>query len=105
MNGKEARVLVGAKPQVATLFQTAFCNLIALKSERAELASGGKITFDLTNAALIDHTVREFIDHFQERHIDRRGHCEVQRLEQHEAYSDHPLAGRRHRTFKHEASS
>jgi MFS superfamily sulfate permease-like transporter len=74
-----------------------FSNFIGLKSAVTELPGGRQVIFDLSDAYLVDHTVMEFIDHYQQDYIDRGGHCEIRGLEQHEPFSDHPLAARRRR--------
>ena len=74
-----------------------FSNFIGLKSEVSELPEAKKIIFDLSKADLIDHTVMEFIDHFRHDYIDHGGRCEVLGLDNHEPYSDHPLAARKPR--------
>lgn len=72
-----------------------FSNFIALKSEVADFPVGKSITFDLSNADFVDHTVMEFIDHFRHDYIERGGRCELRGLESHVPYSNHPLAARR----------
>ena len=72
-----------------------FSNFIALKSEVTDLPPGKTVIFDLSEAYLVDHTVMEFIDHFCRDYSDRGGRCEIRGLEQHEPFSDHPLAARR----------
>lgn len=75
-----------------------FSNFIGLKSELSTLPEGQTVIFDLSNAYLIDHTVMEFIDHFRHDYQDRGGRCEVRGLENHQPYSNHPLAARRRKT-------
>lgn len=72
-----------------------FSNFIALKSEMASLPDGKTVVFDVSEAYLIDHTVMDFIHHYRHDYIDRGGRCELMGLENHEPYSDHPLAARR----------
>jgi MFS superfamily sulfate permease-like transporter len=74
-----------------------FSNFIGLKSAVSELPDGRTVIFDLSESYLIDHTVMEFIDHYRHDYIDRGGRCEILGLENHEPYSDHPLAARRQR--------
>lgn len=85
---------------VAVRGSAIFSNFIALKSRLAELPEGATIVFDLSNAYLIDHTVMEFIDHFRHDYSDRGGRCEVRGLENHEPFSNHPLAARRQKNVK-----
>jgi len=72
-----------------------FSNFLSLKSELAGLAPGGHITFDLSEAGLIDHTVMDFIYQYQEDYTTRGGHCEILGLDQHAAYGAHALAARK----------
>ncbi|MCU0735979.1 MAG: SulP family inorganic anion transporter, partial [Methylotetracoccus sp.] len=72
-----------------------FSNFIGMKSEVSRLPDGKNVIFDLSEATLIDHTVMEFIDHYREDYIARGGQCSVSGLDNHRAYSDHPLAARR----------
>ncbi|MDD5035712.1 MAG: SulP family inorganic anion transporter [Methylococcaceae bacterium] len=72
-----------------------FTNFLSLKSELAELPAGEKVFFDLSRAELVDHTVMEFIHHYREDYARRGGHCEIRGLQEHEPFSDHPLAARK----------
>jgi len=72
-----------------------FSNFIGLKSVVADLPDGKIVIFDVSDAYLIDHTVMEFIDHFQHDYIDRGGKCEVRGLENLKTHSKHPLATHR----------
>lgn len=74
-----------------------FSNFIGLKSELTGLPRGKRLIFDLADAYLIDHTVMEFIEHFQRDYIDGGGACEIRGLENLTPYSSHPLAVRRNR--------
>ncbi|TAN52466.1 MAG: SulP family inorganic anion transporter [Methylococcaceae bacterium] len=69
-----------------------FSNFIALKSEIDALPAGGTIIFDLTESALIDHTVMEFIADFSRSYTGNGGICRISGLDNHSAQSDHPLA-------------
>lgn len=71
-----------------------FSNLIALKSELESLPSGKSVSFDLSRAQLIDHTVMEYIDHFAKDYRRNGGQCEITGLDTHQAVSEHPLAAR-----------
>jgi MFS superfamily sulfate permease-like transporter len=72
-----------------------FANFVGLKSALADIPLGQAITFDVTDASYIDHTVMEFIEQFQHDYIDRGGKCIVNGLEDLVGYSDHPLAARK----------
>ena len=74
-----------------------FSNFIGLKSELTGLPQGKRLIFDLADAYLIDHTVMEFIEHFQHDYVDGGGACEIRGLENLTPYSSHPLAVRRNR--------
>jgi MFS superfamily sulfate permease-like transporter len=72
-----------------------FGNYLLLKDELAKLPLGKKVIIDLSNAALIDHTVMENLHHFCEDYENQGGHAEMQGLDDHIASSDHPLAPRK----------
>jgi len=75
-----------------------FSNIISLKTEATELPEGQTVIFDLADAYHIDHTVMEFIDRFRQDYVAGGGRCEIHGLEQHESFSDHELAARRHKS-------
>lgn len=72
-----------------------FSNFLGLKSQMAALPAGASVTFDVSDAELIDHTVMEFISHFQEDYRARGGRCEISGLNALDALGEHPLAARR----------
>ena len=72
-----------------------FSNFIALKSLLGELPEKKTISFDLSEAELIDHTVMEFIHDFSNEYEHNGGKCAIVGLDEHEPYSRHPLATRR----------
>lgn len=72
-----------------------FSNFIALKSATAKLPEGKRVLFDLSETYLIDHTVMEFVDHYCHDYQARGGVCAIQGLDNHKAYSSHPLAARK----------
>lgn len=76
-----------------------FSNFITLKSMLAELPEQKIISFDLSEANLIDHTVMEFIHDFSNEYTHSGGTCKIVGLDKHEPYSDHPLAARRKKDF------
>ncbi len=57
-----------------------FSNFISLKAEVSDLPDGQTVIFDLADAYLIDHTVRQFIDRFRQDYIESGGHCEIHGL-------------------------
>ncbi len=72
-----------------------FSNFMALKEALAEIEHGKILIFDKSEVTLIDHTVMEFFHEFQHDYESLGGHCEFQGLDDHETFSDHPLAARR----------
>jgi MFS superfamily sulfate permease-like transporter len=72
-----------------------FSNFMSLKSMLAGLPEQKSISFDLSEAELIDHTVMEFIHDFSNEYTHSGGTCKIVGLDDHEPYSDHPLAARR----------
>lgn len=71
-----------------------FSNFIGLKSDLSELPAEKQLTFSFKDAALIDHTVMEFIEQFCLDYESRGGHTLMTALEEMKGYSDHPLAAR-----------
>lgn len=72
-----------------------FSNFLALKEALANIEHGKTLIFDKSEVTLIDHTVMEFFHEFQHDYEAHGGHCEFQGLDEHETFSDHPLAARR----------
>jgi MFS superfamily sulfate permease-like transporter len=72
-----------------------FSNFIGLKSAVTEIPAGKKVTFDVSDAYLIDHTVMEFIDHFRHDYQDRGGDCEILGLERLKSHAKNPLGTHR----------
>jgi MFS superfamily sulfate permease-like transporter len=72
-----------------------FSNFLALKSQVANLADGQTVIFDLSAADLIDHTVMEFIAHYQEDYIARGGRCEIHGMAALASLGEHSLAARK----------
>jgi MFS superfamily sulfate permease-like transporter len=72
-----------------------FSNFLSLKETLAAMEKGKKIIFECSGVTLIDHSVMEFFHEFQHDYESQGGTCELSGLDQHEAFSDHPLAARR----------
>ncbi|SMG65984.1 sulfate transporter family protein [methanotrophic bacterial endosymbiont of Bathymodiolus sp.] len=70
-----------------------FSNFLPLKKAMDNLPRGKKITLDLTNAYLIDHTVLEFMHDFMHDYANDGGQCQ-QRGDAIIKFSDHDLAAR-----------
>jgi hypothetical protein len=68
-------------------------NFMPLKKALASLDPGEKIILDFTNGYLIDHSVMDFIHHYQQNYIAQGGQCQIvgKALE---TFSDHELAAR-----------
>jgi len=72
-----------------------FANYISLKSDLAKLPKGLALVFDVSGAAMIDHTVMEYLHHFCEDYDRSGGSARIDGLHCHVAATDHPLASRR----------
>ncbi|MGZ8215052.1 MAG: SulP family inorganic anion transporter [Methylosarcina sp.] len=72
-----------------------FSNFLRLKDALAKLENGRKLIFQLNNAYLIDHTVMEYLHHFQHDYESQGGNCRFLGMEYHDTYSRHPLAVRK----------
>ncbi|MBM4200963.1 MAG: SulP family inorganic anion transporter [Gammaproteobacteria bacterium] len=80
---------------IAVTDSAIFSNFMGLKAEIAAIPAGKTVVVDFSDTTFIDHTVMEFIDHFQVDYNARGGRCSIVGLENHEPFSDHPLAARR----------
>ncbi|MGR9088233.1 MAG: SulP family inorganic anion transporter [Gammaproteobacteria bacterium] len=72
-----------------------FSNFLSLKDALSNLENGKKVIFQLSNAYLIDHTVMEYLHHFQHDYESEGGTCQFLGMEYHDTYSRHPLAVRK----------
>ncbi len=72
-----------------------FSNFLSLKDALAKLEDGKKVIFQLSNAFMMDHTVMEFLHHFQHDYESQGGTCQFLGMEYHDTYSRHPLAVRK----------
>lgn len=72
-----------------------FANYLRLKQDLATLPRRKTITFDLSEAATVDHTVMEFLHQFCEAYNREGGRAEIAGLDWHVSSSEHPLAPRR----------
>lgn len=71
-----------------------FSNLIALQSRMMAIPEGETVVFDLSSAALIDHTVMDYIDRYCQDYSERGGRCAILGLDLSRPSSSHPLAAR-----------
>lgn len=76
-----------------------FSNILGLKSMLGDLPEKSSISFDLSEAALIDHTVMEFIHDFSIEYSHNGGKCSIVGLQNHKSSSDHPLATQRKKVY------
>ena len=72
-----------------------FGNFMRLKQDLASLPRRKNVTFDLSEAATIDHTVMEFLHQYCETYNREGGRAEIAGLDWHLSSSQHPLAPRR----------
>jgi MFS superfamily sulfate permease-like transporter len=77
-----------------------FSNFLSLKETLAAMEKGKTIIFECSGVTLIDHSVMEFFHEFQHDYQSQGGTCELSGLDQHETFSDHPLAARRLRIIE-----
>ncbi|MFO1019229.1 MAG: SulP family inorganic anion transporter [Planctomycetales bacterium] len=72
-----------------------FSNWIALKKKLERIDEPRSITVDLSETRLVDHTVMENLHHMQEDFEHAGIPFQVQGLDDHRAFSSHPLATRK----------
>jgi len=72
-----------------------FSNLMGFQKMWTKLNPGKKITFNFTEAKLVDHTFQEALHHFEEDYHNTGGSVALSGLDRHHALSDHPLATRK----------
>jgi MFS superfamily sulfate permease-like transporter len=72
-----------------------FSNLLGFQKMWNALKPGKKITFNFSEAKLVDHTFQEALHHFEEDYHGTGGHIAVVGLENHKGLSAHPMAARK----------
>jgi len=72
----------------------AFTNLLFLKQKLEAMPTGLDMKIDLADTRLVDHSVMEFLEHFQHDYERSGGRVAVVGLEGHRSQSDNPLAAR-----------
>ncbi len=72
-----------------------FSNFLPIKQELENLEKGKKISIDLSQTKLVDHSVMDSLHLFQEDYERLGGKVEIIGLEHHVPFSEHPLAGRK----------
>ena len=71
-----------------------FSNYLSFKKCLEKIIPGKKVTFNFSEAHIIDHTLLEHLHHFEEDYHNRGGHVTMIGLGKHRANSSHPLATR-----------
>jgi len=72
-----------------------FSNYLSFKKCLDQIKPGKNVTFDFTEALIVDHTLLEHLHHFEEDYHHEGGHVHMQGMGKHRANSDHPLATRK----------
>ena len=68
---------------------------MGIKSKLEAIPPGFKVTIDLKNTKMIDHSVMENLHHFEHDYKARGGKVEIIGLEMHQPVSEHHLAARK----------
>jgi MFS superfamily sulfate permease-like transporter len=72
-----------------------FSNYMGIKSKLEAIPPGFKVTIDLKNTKMIDHSVMENLHHFVHDYKASGGKVEIIGLEMHQPVSEHHLAARK----------
>ena len=72
-----------------------FSNYIGIKSKLEAIPPGFKVTIDLKNTKMIDHSVMENLHRFEDEYKASGGKIEIIGLEMHQPVSEHHLAARK----------
>jgi len=72
-----------------------FSNLMGFQKMWTKLQPGKKITFNFSEAKLVDYTFQEALHHFEEDYHNTGGSVALTGLDRHHALSDHPMATRK----------
>jgi MFS superfamily sulfate permease-like transporter len=72
-----------------------FSNLLGFQKMWGALKPGKKITFNFSEAKLVDHTFQEALHHFEEDYHGTGGDVSITGLEKHKGLSPHPMAARK----------
>jgi len=72
-----------------------FSNLLGYRKLFHAFGAGKKITFDFSEAHIVDHTFMEAFYHFQEEYQHNNGQVVAAGFENFRAFSNHPLAARK----------
>lgn len=72
-----------------------FSNYMGIKSKLEAIPPGFKVTIDLKNTKMIDHSVMENLHRFEDEYKANGGKIEIIGLEMHQPVSEHHLAARK----------
>ncbi|MDX2304101.1 MAG: SulP family inorganic anion transporter [Microscillaceae bacterium] len=72
-----------------------FSNFLGYKKYLAQIPAGSHVIINFEQAWYVDHTFMEHIHHFEHDHHLTGGTVELEGLENHKPFSDHPLAARK----------
>lgn len=72
-----------------------FTNWLSLKNKLEAIPAGEQVKVDLSETALVDHSVMENLHHFERDYTRGGGQVQVAGLEAHRPLSNHPLAARK----------
>jgi MFS superfamily sulfate permease-like transporter len=92
-----ARFTIGHKGQriVITVQGCAvFSNLLGFKKALEQSKTAIPVTFDISEAIIIDHPFMAYITHFQKKSQEKGGSFEIRGLEKFRTLSEHPLSTR-----------
>jgi MFS superfamily sulfate permease-like transporter len=85
----------GADPKVIVRGSATFSTWIALKSRIEELKGAGRVVVDLSETALVDHTVMSKLHELEMEFEESQGSLVITGLDGHRKVSDHPRAARK----------
>lgn len=71
-----------------------FSNYLSFRKCLDSIKPGKKVTFNFSDAKIVDHTLLEHLHHFEEDYHNTGGHVSIQGMGNHKAHSNHPLATR-----------
>ncbi len=72
-----------------------FSNLLGFKAVLKQAKPGSKITLDLTEAHLLDHSFMEFIHHIEDEQVHAGGSVSAIGFDRFKPFSNHPMAARK----------
>ena len=71
-----------------------FSNYLSFKKVLEGIKPGKNLTFNFSEAKIIDHTFLEHLHHFEEDYHATGGHITIQGIGKHKTHSEHPLSTR-----------